>query len=173
MTSVVEVALDYFAQHKDGTVYYFGEDVINYVDGVPDNTDGSWLAGEDGAEPGIVMPADPAVGDEFAQENAPGIAEDRAKIVASGVTVTTPAGTFGGCIETQDWNPLEPDAPVEHKFYCPDIGLAREEGNGTSFIELIEFTLAETDGGPGGGDDDDADDGEAATMRTKATVDGP
>jgi len=59
---VLEVAVDFFAQADDGAVWYFGEDVANYVDGAIDNTDGTWLAGRDGP-PGMIMPADPQVGD--------------------------------------------------------------------------------------------------------------
>ena len=43
---LVESTLDYFAQHDDGSVYYFGEDVDNYEDGELKDHEGSWLAGE-------------------------------------------------------------------------------------------------------------------------------
>jgi len=42
---LVESSDNYFAQADDGTVYYFGEVVDNYVDGVIANHDGSWLVG--------------------------------------------------------------------------------------------------------------------------------
>jgi hypothetical protein len=43
-----EVALDFYAQADDGSVWYFGEDVYNYRDGVVVSTDGTWLAGKEG-----------------------------------------------------------------------------------------------------------------------------
>ena len=54
-----EVAIDYYAQADDGSVWYFGEDVFNYEDGVVADTHGTWLAGKDGP-PGMIMPANPA-----------------------------------------------------------------------------------------------------------------
>jgi hypothetical protein len=60
---LVEVAHDFYAKADDGAVWYFGEDVDNYEHGVLANHDGTWLAGRDGP-PGMIMPADPKVGDE-------------------------------------------------------------------------------------------------------------
>ena len=39
-----EVAIDYFAQADDGSVWYFGEEVANYEDGRVADHDGSWPA---------------------------------------------------------------------------------------------------------------------------------
>ena len=122
---LVEETLDYYAQHKDGSVYYFGERVDNYEDGEVVNHDGSWLAGEGDNQPGIAMPAAPDVGAVFEQEKAPGIAEDRSTVLSAGETVTVPAGTFEGCIKTKDENPL--DNATETKFFCPGVGFVREE----------------------------------------------
>jgi hypothetical protein len=123
---LVESTLDYFAQHADGSVYYFGEDVDNYEDGELKDHDGSWIAGEGEARPGVIMPPAPAVGDVFEQEQAPGIAEDRMTVLSVDESVTVPAGSFEGCIETEDVNPLDAGA-VEHKFYCPGVGFVKEE----------------------------------------------
>jgi hypothetical protein len=142
---LVERAFDYFAQHSDGSVYYFGEDVENYMGGVLDNTDGTWHAGVDGAEPGIVMPGSPVVGQVVQQENAPGIAEDMAEFLALDAAVSTTAGDFTGCAQTTDWNPLEVPVTFEYKFYCPGVGLAFEEPvDGGAFLELVAYTLAGT-----------------------------
>jgi hypothetical protein len=144
---LIEVALDYFAQHTDGTVYYFGEDVDNYINGVIDNHDGTWHAGVNGAEPGIIMPATPSVGQIFNQENAPGIAEDMGEVLALNETVGTAAGEFTGCIRIEDTNPLETPIPVEHKFYCPNIGFVRVDG-ADSFEELVSFSIIDQNGSP-------------------------
>ena len=81
---LVEETRDYYAQHNDGTVYYFGERVDDYEGGEVVGHSGQWLAGEGDNLPGILMSPDPQVGDEFEQERAPGIAEERSKVVAAG-----------------------------------------------------------------------------------------
>jgi hypothetical protein len=86
------------------------------------------------------MPAEPAVGDEFEQERAPGVAEDRSRVVAAGVTVTVPAGTFEDCIETEDVDPI--GDVTEHKFYCPDVGLVKETFAEGGSLELVEYETA-------------------------------
>ena len=132
---LVEHTLDYYAQHNDGTVYYIGEDVDDIENGEVVGHSGEWVAGENGALPGIFMPADPQVGDEFEQERAPGIAEDQSKVVEADVDVSVPAGDFSGCIKTEDYDPI--GDVTEHKFYCPDVGLVREEFEDGS-MDLIE-----------------------------------
>jgi hypothetical protein len=131
---LVESTLDYYAQHKDGTVYYFGELVDEYEGGEVVAHTGQWLAGEGDNQAGIFMPAEPQVGDEFEQERAPGIAEDQSKVIAADESVETPAGSFSGCIKTEDYAAL--DDTTEFKFYCPDVGLVREEPP-DGFFELI------------------------------------
>ena len=133
---LVESTLDYYAQHKDGTVYYLGERVDDYENGKVVGHAGRWLAGEGDNQPGIFMPAEPKLGDEFEQERAPGIAEDRSKVIAVDQTVTTRAGTFSGCIKTEDFNPL--DNLTEFKYYCPNVGFVREDiENGQ--IDLVSY----------------------------------
>lgn len=121
-----ELTEDYYAQHRDGTVWYFGERVTNYKDGRPADHDGTWLAGENGSRPGIFMPANPTKGQEFAPEQVPGVADERSKVLELGVEVTVPAGTFSGCMKTEDRDLL--DNKTEFKFFCPRAGLVREEG---------------------------------------------
>ena len=133
---IVERTLDYFAQHKDGSVWYFGERVDGYEGGKVVGHEGQWLAGEGDNQPGIYMPAEPRVGEEFAQEMAPGIAEDRFKVVALDQAVTTPAGDFSGCLKTEDFSPL--DNVTEYKYYCPGVGLVREEPPG-SHLDLVSY----------------------------------
>lgn len=133
---LIEATRDYYAQGGDGTVYYLGEDVNKYENGQLVSHDGAWLAGDGANQAGDFMPAAPAVGQRFAQEQAPGIAQDISTVIATELTVTTPAGTFDGCIETQDLNPL--DQSLEYKFYCPGVGLVREEG-AHGYSELVAY----------------------------------
>jgi hypothetical protein len=135
---LVERTLDYFAQHRDGSVWYFGEHVDDYEDGKIVGHEGQWLAGRGNAKPGLYMPAEPEVGEVFEQERAPGVAEDRSTVVALGVEVTTPAGTFTDCIKTKDFAPL--DNITEFKHYCPGVGLVREETPETgAMLELVRY----------------------------------
>lgn len=137
---LVEETEDYYAQDAAGVVYYLGEAVDEFEDGELVGHGGAWLAGEDGNLAGVFMPADPEVGDEFEQERAPGLAEDRSTVVAVGVDVTVPAGTFEGCIETEDLDPI--DDVTERKFYCPDVGLVREVFPEGGSLDLVEFEPA-------------------------------
>jgi hypothetical protein len=125
---LIEVALDYFAQHKNGDVYYFGEAVDNYEDGVVINHNGQWLAGDGDNRPGVFMPADPKVDQTLQVEYAPGIAEDMATILSLTEKVETPAGTFENCLKTLDFTPLEPGLE-EFKWYCPGAGQVKEAGD--------------------------------------------
>lgn len=122
---LVETTLDYFAQHRDGSVWYFGERINDYEGGKIVGHGGQWLAGEGNAKPGVYLPAKPSVGQEFAQERAPGVAEDRSTILTVGAEVMTPAGKFTDCIRVKDYSPI--DKVDEFKFYCPRVGIVREE----------------------------------------------
>ncbi len=133
---LIESTLDYYAQHKDGSVYYFGEDVDNYENGEIKDHEGSWLAGQGENKPGIIMPPAPKVDDVFEQEKAPGIAEDRMTVLSVSEAVTVPAGSYENCIKTEDVNPLDATGAIEFKFYCPDIGFVMEEFNGGN-LELV------------------------------------
>ena len=117
---IEEDTLDYYAQHKDGSVWYFGEDTISYEDGVA-STEGSWRAGLDGAKPGIVMLGVRPIGKTYRQEFLLGEAEDVARTVAVNQTVAVPAGTFNNAFETKDYTAMEP-GKSEHKYYVPGIG---------------------------------------------------
>jgi hypothetical protein len=134
---LTETTSDYHAQGADGTVYYLGEDVNMYEDGQLVSHEGTWIAGEGTNQAGEFMPTEPRVGDRFAQEQAPGVAQDISTVVAIDQTLETPVGTFSGCIKTQDLNPLE--QAIEYKYYCPGVGLVREE-NANGSLDLVSVT---------------------------------
>jgi hypothetical protein len=133
---LVEHTLDCFSQRRDGSVFYMGEHVDDYKDGKIVGHGGQWLAGKNGAKPGLFMPAEPKVGQRFEQERAPGVAEDRSTVVALGRRVTTAAGSFEDCIKTRDFAPL--DNQTEFKFYCRGPGLVREQAPETK-VDLIRY----------------------------------
>jgi hypothetical protein len=115
---VMEVARDFFAQADDGSVWYFGEDVENYVDGVLDNTDGTWLAGKDGP-PGMIMPANPQVGDVYRPENIPGFVFEEVTVKSVTETVDGPQGPVAGAMLVEE---LLMDGVLEDKIFAPGYG---------------------------------------------------
>lgn len=136
---IEENTLDYFAQHKDGSVWYFGEDTISYEDGIA-NTKGSWRAGLNGAKPGIVMFASPAVGNTYRQEFFLGEAEDVAQGFAIKQQVKVPAGTYNNAYQTKDFTALDP-GNFENKYYVRGIGNVLVTNPATGVREeLVSFT---------------------------------
>ena len=132
-----EETFDWYAQDNEGNVWYLGEDSREIENGEISSTEGSWEAGIDGAKPGIIMQADPQVGQRYYQEFYLGEAEDEAIIVSLSASVAVPFGNFDGCLQTQDFTRLEPDE-IEQKFYCPGVGLVLEESDdGEERIELV------------------------------------
>lgn len=122
---LVEDTKDWYAQDRHGNVWYFGEDSKEFVKGKVVSTKGSWEAGVDGAKPGIVMKANPQIGERYRQEYYRGEAEDMAEVVSVGVNVTMAYGSFSGCIQTREWTPLDP-GDEEYKYYCPEVGMVYE-----------------------------------------------
>jgi hypothetical protein len=125
---LVEVSRNFFAIcNRNNDVLYFGEEVDIYdEDGeTVVSHDGAWLAGVNGARPGVIMPGSIMLGARYMQEVAPGVALDRAEHVSMDEVVSTPAGTFERCLKVRETTPLEPGS-VGFKFYCPGIGLVRD-----------------------------------------------
>jgi hypothetical protein len=140
--SLTEDTFDWYAQDQDGNVWYLGEDTKELEDGQVVSTQGSWEAGVNGAEAGIIMWADPSthIGVEYRQEFARGVAEDLGKVVAVNQSVTVPFGSLSGCVKTEDRSALEPGI-LENKFYCGETGLTLEMGvqGSTDRNELVEI----------------------------------
>ena len=136
---LVEETSDWYAQDRDGNVWYLGEDTRAFRNGEPSPA-GSWEAGVDGALPGIIMQADPQVGDAYRQEFYRGEAEDMGKVVRLGASETVPFRSFDGLLVTQDWTPLEPEV-VEEKFYAKGVGLVLETTirGGADRNELVSY----------------------------------
>jgi len=118
---LTEDTLDWFAQDKDGNVWYFGENTAELEDGLISTIDGSFMAGVENDKPGIVMKAQPAVGDFYRQEFSLANAEDEAETVGLNASVTVPYGSFQHCLRSEETTPLEPEA-LEAKFYASGIG---------------------------------------------------
>jgi hypothetical protein len=137
---VHEDTFDWYAQDVDGNVWYLGEDTKEYEEGKVVSTEGSWEAGVDGAQPGILLPAHPRPGMTYRQEYYEGEAEDAAEVLSVDERVSVPAGAYSGVLMTRDSTPLEPKL-VEHKFYARGVGpvLAMTISGGSDREELLRF----------------------------------
>jgi hypothetical protein len=135
---LLEDTLDYFAQDKAGNVWYFGEDTAEYSNGVVVSTAGTWEAGVDGAQPGIVMPARPRVGIAYRQEYRPKVAMDTARVLQTDAVRTVPAGTFRRVVVTFDRNPLDP-SKKERKWYAPGVGLVYANLHGGGHAQITKL----------------------------------
>ena len=155
---VIENTIDWFAQDDDGNVWYFGEDTHTFEPGnpVPVSSHGSFTSGVNGAQAGIVMLANPEVGDFYNQELAPGVAEDLASVRSLAATVHVGYGSFANALVTLDVNPLDPS--VENKYFAEGVGHLLTTNADGEYEALVQIIVDGTDGrnalhGYAGGDD--------------------
>jgi hypothetical protein len=118
---LTEDTLDFFAQDREGNVWYFGENTAEFENGLLATIEGSFLSGLNNDKAGIVMKAHPARGDFYRQEFSLGNAEDYAETLNLNSRVVVPYGRFNNCLKSQETTPLEPDA-LEDKYYAPGVG---------------------------------------------------
>jgi hypothetical protein len=131
--ALTEISRNYFAIcKKTNSVFYFGEDVDEYENGVIVGHAGSWQAGKNGGKAGLEMPGIILLGARFYMEVVPGVAEDKAEIVSMTETVQTPAGTFENCLKTKETSNLE--MGIFYKYYAPGIGAIKDQ-----YLELIDY----------------------------------
>jgi len=137
---VAEDTLDWYAQDKQGNVWYFGENTAELVDGRVVTVAGTFTVGVNGDKPGIIMEAHPMPGDFYRQEFSLANAEDYAEVVSLNATVKVPAGVFRQCLKTEETTPLEPDL-LEDKYYAAGFGnvLTVDVRNGDK-IKLVKIT---------------------------------
>jgi len=122
-----ERTTDWYAQDRAGNVWYLGEATAEFdAKGRVTTREGSWLAGVDGAEAGMYMPAHPAVGVSGRQEYLKGHAEDRFRVKALNAKVSVPALSSTHALLTEEWSPLEPGV-LDHKLYVRGTGIVLDE----------------------------------------------
>lgn len=137
--AVREDTRDWFAQDDAGNVWYFGENTAIVDRGLPVDLAGTWTAGVDGAQPGLIMEARPAIGDFYRQEFLLGEAEDLAEVKSLTDSVTVPYGSFTNCLRNEESAPLAP-GDVSQKFYAAGVGnLLTVEPNGdrSALVRII------------------------------------
>ena len=138
---LVENTFDWYAQDACGNVWYLGENTKEYEDGVVVSTAGSWEAGVDGAQAGVIMPANPQVGLAYRQEYLAGEAEDAAEILSLDEQAQVPFGHFRDAVLVKEFTPLHPRV-LEYKLYAKGVGmvLAIAISGGSDREELMRMT---------------------------------
>jgi hypothetical protein len=124
---LAERTADWYAQDRQGNVWYYGEDTAELDEsGKVTSREGSWESGVDGARAGIIMPAHPKVGRSYLQEYYKGHAEDHAQVLSASASIRVPYTSSTHALVTKEWTPLEPDV-LDHKTYVRGVGLVKEE----------------------------------------------
>jgi hypothetical protein len=137
----VELTDDWYAQDKQGNVWYMGEDAFERSHGRFVKASDSWVPGVNGAKPGIIMPASPRPGQVYRQEYyPPDGALDQARVLGASGSVHVPAGIFTRPLVTVEWSPVEPQ--YERKYYVSGLGEVMEEvtQGGHEQFQLVKVT---------------------------------
>ncbi len=138
---LAERTTDWYAQDKQGNVWYFGESTTTLdAHGKTLSREGSWRAGVHRAQAGIYMPAHPKPGDTGRQEYYKGHAEDQYKVLSLTAHATSPAASSHRALRTQETTRLEPGT-VDHKLYVRGIGAIREQTIKGGNERLVLFSV--------------------------------
>jgi hypothetical protein len=123
---ITEVAYDLYAQADDGSVWYLGEDVFDFVDGAIATTEGTWQAGRDGPA-AMIMPGEPKVGDVYRPENVPGFVFEEVSVQEIDQALDGPLGPISGGLLAHE---LHADGATEDKVFAPGYGEFLTGGDG-------------------------------------------
>ena len=137
----VEHTLDWYAQDKEGNVWYMGEDTRELRHGRFVKADDSWEAGVAGSKPGIIMPGDPRRGDSYRQEYYPGFALDQARVLGPGGSVTVPNGSYADTLLTVETAPRLDPGVAERKWYVAGVGDVKEHTVSGNHEEIVLVSM--------------------------------
>jgi hypothetical protein len=137
----LEDTYDWYAQDSAGNLWYLGEDTAEYENGKLKTKEGTWAAGVDGAEPGVVVPAHPKQGMTYREEYYAGHAEDGAEVLGVNSQVQVPFGRFQNAMLTRNFSTIEPTVE-EMKLYAKGVGPVMEllVSGGAGRTELLSYT---------------------------------
>ncbi len=111
-----EQAIDYLAEDEGGNVWYVGSYTEAYEGGQFLNAQDAWLAGVNGAVPGMYMPGNPKAGaPPFPQTQVPGVEETTAQVVEVGQKTCVPFKCFFNVVVIQEQS-------TENKYWAPGVG---------------------------------------------------
>lgn len=154
---ITEDTNDWYAQAKDGTTWYCGEETAEFETfegdhpAIPElvNNDGTFKAGREGDKPGIIFLASPKKGAVYTEEFSPGNAEDVTKILSTTYSFGTDPKLDqgvppqlaqllcnGDCVVTKNFSLLEP-GQFARKYYAPGIGVFLEVENTGPVSQLV------------------------------------
>jgi hypothetical protein len=139
---IAEQSLDYEAEDKQGNVWYLGSYTESYQGGQFVNASDAWLAGVNGAKPGILMPARPQSGHPFTEDVVPGIEAPTAQVVQTGQSQCVPFKCFKDVIVVKEGS--------EHKLYAPGVGQILTEPQASGGKQEIEKLVNVTQLSPSG-----------------------
>lgn len=157
---LVEDTDDWFAQAKNGDVYYCGEETKEFERFDGDNPklpelvsiDGSFKAGRDGDKPGILFLGTPTPGKVYRQESSLGNAEDVAEVLSTTYAfgkspeldqfvppqLAKPLCSNGDCVVTKEFSATSGPGSFERKYYARGIGLFLEvKPNSGKAVQLV------------------------------------
>jgi hypothetical protein len=138
--TLLEKTSDWYAQDKQGNVWYLGEDTKAYGPNGSVDTSGSWVAGINDGEPGMIMEAHPQVPDAYRQEYLAGNAADMGWVVQRGGSVTVPYGTVNGIMTSLEASTVEPGS-YDQKIYGPGLGIVYERAlTDVEIAKLVSVT---------------------------------
>ena len=137
----LEDTYDWYAQDSAGNLWYLGEDTAEYENGKLKTKAGTWAAGVDGAEPGVVVPAHPKQGMTYREEYYAGHAEDGAEVLSVKSQVQVPFGRFKNALLTRNFSTIELTVE-EMKLYARGVGPVTEllVSGGSGRTELLSYT---------------------------------
>jgi hypothetical protein len=137
----LEDTYDWYAQDSHGNLWYLGEDTAEYENGKLKTKEGTWAAGVNGAEPGVVVPASPRQGMRYREEYYAGHAEDGAEVLSVNSQVQVPFGRFRNALLTRNFSTIEPTVE-EMKLYAKGVGPVMEllVSGGSGRTELLSFS---------------------------------
>jgi hypothetical protein len=132
---------DWYAQDSKGNLWYLGEDTAEFENGKLKTKAGSWTYGVDGAEPGVIVPANPRQGMKYREEYYAGHAEDAAEVLNVGSQVQVPYGRYQDALLTRNYSAIEPTVE-EMKLYAKGVGPVMEllVSGGSGRTELLSFS---------------------------------
>jgi hypothetical protein len=154
---VTEGTNDWFAQAKDGTVWYCGEETAEFETFEGDrpmkpelvSIDGSFKADRDGDKPGIIFLANPRPGQTYIEESSLGNAEDATQVIVvdysygkyPNLDILVPPRLARllcarNCVVTSNTSSLEPGR-FERKYYSPGIGVFLETAPQTGEVNRL------------------------------------
>ncbi len=119
---IVEQAVDYLAQDREGNVWYMGSYTEGYQGGQFIFAHDAWLAGVQGAEPGILMMSNPTEGMRYVQASVPGQGTLQAEVSKVGISKSVPFDSYDDVLVILEEG-------IEFKYYARGVGGILTEPN--------------------------------------------